>query len=151
MKTPTTPLVSILIPTYRRPALLKKAIASALNQDCQIEYEIIVVDNEQDKAIAAEVDNTVANYCSEKLFLHRNEYNLGAYGNWNRCVELAKGKWVTILNDDDILLPDFLTTVTPYIKEANSIIATRKLCLDQRQQLKRDQRIHVGVRGWHWQ
>ncbi|MFM7130671.1 MAG: glycosyltransferase, partial [bacterium] len=33
---------------------------------------------------------------------------LGLAGNWNRCVELASGEWITILHQDDLLLPGFI-------------------------------------------
>jgi len=38
---------------------------------------------------------------------HRNEKNLGIGGNWNRCLELAKTEFVTLLHADDVLLPSY--------------------------------------------
>jgi glycosyltransferase involved in cell wall biosynthesis len=38
----------------------------------------------------------------------RNERNLGAYGNHNRCLEIANGEWVKFLHGDDELLPECL-------------------------------------------
>jgi hypothetical protein len=43
---------------------------------------------------------------------YKNEFNIGLYGNWNKCLTLAKGKWITILNDDDLLENNFLTEVS---------------------------------------
>jgi cellulose synthase/poly-beta-1,6-N-acetylglucosamine synthase-like glycosyltransferase len=43
-----TPLITIAIPTYKRPDLLEEAINSALNQIDFIDYEVIVVDNDPD-------------------------------------------------------------------------------------------------------
>ena len=31
---------------------------------------------------------------------YKNEKNIGMYGNWNRCIELSNGEYLTILNDD---------------------------------------------------
>jgi len=103
-----TPLVSIMIPTYRRPALLREAIESALAQTTPIPFEVVVVDNDSDQELADEVDKAIASFGVHNLRLFRNQENIGMFGNWNRCIELARGKWLTILNDDDLLAPSFL-------------------------------------------
>ena len=41
-------VVSIMIPTYKRPSLLRKAIESALNQRTDTEYEVVVIDNDNE-------------------------------------------------------------------------------------------------------
>lgn len=41
------PKITIAIPTYKRPELLKEALDSAINQIGYTEYEIIVVDNDR--------------------------------------------------------------------------------------------------------
>lgn len=92
------------------PALLREAIASAINQDALIPMEDVVVDNETDPEMAAQVDEIVREFGAPNLRLFRNEQNLGMFGNWNRCVELARGQWLTILNDDDLLMPEFIRT-----------------------------------------
>lgn len=43
-----------------------------------------------------------------RLTYYKNEANLGLFGNWNRCIELAKGKWVCLLHSDDLLMPNYL-------------------------------------------
>ena len=43
------PLVSIVIPTFRRPDTLKDSITSALNQKNFDDYIVIVVDNENEE------------------------------------------------------------------------------------------------------
>lgn len=102
------PLVSIIIPTFRRPQLLRQAIDSAASQSCSVSYEIVVVDNEQDPAWTAAVDAICRASQASCIRLYRNRQNLGMFGNWNRGIELARGDWVTILSDDDVLLPAFI-------------------------------------------
>jgi len=104
------PLVSIIIPTFRRPELLRQAIDSAANQSCSVSYEIVVVDNEQDPVWVAAVDAICRASQANCIRLYRNGQNLGMFGNWNRGVELARGEWLTILSDDDVLLPTFIQT-----------------------------------------
>ena len=104
------PLVSIIIPTFKRPQFLREAVTSALSQVTDASFEVVVVDNDAEGFCAAEVDATIAEFRAPNLRLFRNDENIGMFGNWNRCFELARGRWVTILNDDDLLLPNFLAT-----------------------------------------
>jgi glycosyltransferase involved in cell wall biosynthesis len=106
-----TPKVSIMIPTYKRPELLKEAIESALNQKTNIRYEVVVVDNNNDQEQASAVNDLVKSFNAKNLDLYRNKQNIGMFGNWNRCFELSRAEWVSILNDDDLLGPDFLNVI----------------------------------------
>jgi glycosyltransferase involved in cell wall biosynthesis len=105
------PLLSITIPTYRRPTLLKEAIASAVRQATDIPYEIVVVDNDESGAGFTAIEDELAEITGVRLSYYVNSGNTGMFGNWNRCIELAKAPWVTILNDDDLLYPAFVQTI----------------------------------------
>ena len=97
------PLVSIMIPTYRRPFLLKETIESALCQQTDFPFEVVVVDNDS-AGFENDVTSDIVNgFGAQNLSLYRNENNLGMIGNWNRCIELARAEWLTILHDDDLL------------------------------------------------
>jgi len=98
-----TPLVSIMIPTYNRSHFLGEAIASALNQKTEIPFEVVIVDNGQDEDTVNKVNEIVASFNAPNLILYRNRENIGMFGNWNRCIELARSEYLTILNDDDKL------------------------------------------------
>lgn len=102
------PMVSIMIPTYLRPAFLRESVASALAQTTAIPFEVVVVDNDGEKTMANEVDAVLSSFAALNLRVFRNTTNIGLYGNWNRCIELARGSWVTILNDDDLLDQTFI-------------------------------------------
>ena len=41
----------------------------------------------------------------------RNSHNLGMFKNWDKCIDLANGKYISILSDDDLLAPNFLTNI----------------------------------------
>lgn len=108
------PELSIVIPTYKRLNLLREAISSALGQSTSVSYEIIVVDNCQEPEAGRQVEEMIRAFGSDRISLYRNDENIGMFGNWNRCIELAKGQWLTILNDDDRLESDWIQTVWRY-------------------------------------
>jgi glycosyltransferase involved in cell wall biosynthesis len=96
--------VSILIPTYRRPQLLRRAIASALSQDAPVAMEVVVGDDaDEGAAVASEFDDV-------RLRYQANPERLGMAGNWNRLCDVAHGDYLLLLNDDDRLLPGFVAT-----------------------------------------
>ena len=93
-------LVSICIPVFNMASCVRRAITSALAQTYS-KIEVIVVDNQSTDG-TYEVASSILD---PRLRVVRNETNLGAYGNHNRCLELAKGEWMKFLHGDDELLP----------------------------------------------
>lgn len=99
----SNPLVSVCIPTYKGSAFLAVAIDSVLNQSYQ-DFEIwILDDNSPDDTQAL-----VARYSDLRITYRRNARNLGPEGNWNRCLEVARGKYFKLLPHDDVLARDCL-------------------------------------------
>ena len=103
------PLFTIAIPTYNRVTLLRRAILSALAQDFDKPYEIIVVENPLEP-ISYPAESMLQEFAS-RITYYQNAQNIGGLGNWNRCLELASGKWVCLLHSDDELLPSYLSTM----------------------------------------
>ncbi|WP_320046299.1 glycosyltransferase family 2 protein [uncultured Ilyobacter sp.] len=132
------PALTIAIPTYKRPLLLKEALDSALNQIDYIDYEVIVVDNDSDSD--TETEKLIKSYNNPKLLYYKNEVNLGLVGNWNRCIELARGKWYSMLHDDDLLAETFLKEAVKVLdKNPNiSFLKVNNLILDERDLTKKD-------------
>ncbi len=116
---PVSPLVSIVIPTYKRTALLKAAIESALNQKNCPAFEVIIVDDNPERE--CDTEKLMKAVVDEKISYYKNAHNLGQIGNWNRCFELANGKWVVMLHDDDLLLEFFLHDCYSVINELPEI------------------------------
>ena len=129
----TRPVLSIMVPTFRRPELLREAITSAIKQVTRHSYEIVVVDNEQDADMARAVDAVVRSFSFPNIKLYRNRRNLGMFGNWNICLKLARAKWVMLLNDDDLLLEGFLSAIEDQVDTDAALIATQKIEFDKRQ------------------
>jgi glycosyltransferase involved in cell wall biosynthesis len=94
------PLVSVIIPTHNRARLVARAIESVLNQTYK-HLEIIVVDD-------ASTDNTkevIAGYDDPRISYLLNERNIKAPASRNRGIKIAKGQYISFLDDDDELLP----------------------------------------------
>jgi glycosyltransferase involved in cell wall biosynthesis len=90
------PLVSVIIPTRNRPALVLRAVRSALAQTFE-NIEVIVVidgpDRETEEALAAMVD--------ARLRLLSLPQRVGGSETRNLGVEMARGQWAAFLDDDD--------------------------------------------------
>jgi glycosyltransferase involved in cell wall biosynthesis len=109
------PSVSICIPTYNYRRYLANALDSVLAQDFG-DMEIVVVDNCSDDG----TDELVETYCrrDSRIVFHRNPRNLGMTANFNRALDLARGKYIKFLCADDILQRDCVGKMVD-ILEAN--------------------------------
>lgn len=93
--------VTVAIPSYNRPDLIKLAIESVINQS--VFPTLIIVDNHSSDNNFNELLLLVNNYEEYNISIYRNEENLEMFGNFNRCLELCNTEWITFLCDDDIL------------------------------------------------
>lgn len=101
------PIVTIGIPTYKRANTLKDAIESALNQNCNFSYSILVLDNNPERGDETEL--LMNDYSDQPaVSYYKNSENLGMGGNWNRIVSLSQSEWVVLLHDDDLIANSFL-------------------------------------------
>lgn len=117
----TSPFVTIAITTYKRYDLIVEAIESALAQVFDRPYEIIVLDNDPESTGCARLMQTVPALSTRNFRYFVNGENLGVFGNFNRCIRLARAEWLTILNDDDLLDPEYLKLMFAEIDRDPSI------------------------------
>jgi glycosyltransferase len=110
------PKYSICIPTYNRSDVVIKALESALNQEYK-DFEVLPVDNHSNNNHQNVIENYVNGAANNNVTYIRNQSNLGMFGNWNKCIAYAKGQYVTILSDDDLLAPNFLTNIDCVVEE----------------------------------
>lgn len=109
----TKTLVSVVVATYRRELELQRALASVAAQDYSC-FEIIVVDDNDDAAWNKKVDRVIEQFTAEfsdiRLKYIRNSPNLGSAKSRNAGIEAASGDYVCFLDDDDIYLPERIST-----------------------------------------
>lgn len=99
----STPLVSIIIPTYNYAKFVSFAIDSALAQT-HPELEVIVIDD-------GSTDNTaeiLSAYQQRIRVIHKQNAGLSAARNTG--ISEARGEWVVFLDADDILYPQMVET-----------------------------------------
>jgi glycosyltransferase involved in cell wall biosynthesis len=101
------PFLTIAIPTYKRPDLLAEAVRSALAQDLDRPFEVIVVDNDPQSVGHERLLKDVPEIAQANFRYLRNTHNIRDCGAFTRSIELARGEWLTILHDDDLLDPAF--------------------------------------------
>jgi len=99
------PLVSVVIPTYRRPLLVKRAVQSALAQTLS-QIEVIVVIDGPDEAEATRV--ALAAIDDPRLSLIELPINQGCCAARNAGITAAQSKWIAHLDDDDEWMPQKL-------------------------------------------
>jgi glycosyltransferase involved in cell wall biosynthesis len=96
------PLVSVVIPTHRRPTLVLRAVESVLKQSLS-QIEVIVVINGTDEA---ETQRSLATISDPRLKVIDLPYNCGSPSvPRNTGVEAAQADWIAHLDDDDEWLP----------------------------------------------
>ena len=84
--------VSIIIPTKNRPDLLKRALASVINQSYQ-DWELFII-NDSDTEVAI-------NSSDPRIQIIKNNNKSGANGARNTGINLARGEYIAFLDDDD--------------------------------------------------
>lgn len=112
------PFFSVVIPTFRRPKLLREAVESVLGQTCG-DFEVVVSDDEDPPGEAwamlqefSERDN--------RIRAVRNHGPRGQVHNTNNAIREATGVWIKPLHDDDILYPRCLESFFQCLRRPSS-------------------------------
>jgi glycosyltransferase involved in cell wall biosynthesis len=112
------PRVSVGIPAYNGETFIGAAVESVLAQTF-VNFELYIIDD-------ASTDRTldrVRRFSDPRLRIIRNETNIGQEGNFNRVLREARGEFVKLLPQDDVLHPDCLQKqVEVFDNPANSSV-----------------------------
>lgn len=118
-KSKKIPWITVVIPTYCRKEKLEEAIISLkIQKEVDFYWDIVIVDNEPYNGKKNETQLYVEKLNWDKVTYYRNEKNLNVGGNMNRGVYLARGTWVAMLHDDDLLIPDYFEKMEKRIHAA---------------------------------
>lgn len=120
------PFISYVIPVYKRADLLKKTLNSVIRQkNVNFDWNIVVVDNEAGGE--NDTERLIRELNCPRILYYRNQENIGVDGNYNRCIELANGKWVAMVHGDDLIMSDHLEKSAQYISEITGKKRDRQL------------------------
>jgi glycosyltransferase involved in cell wall biosynthesis len=141
---------SVIIPTYNRANYINQTIQTVLNQDYLGDYEIIVVDDG-----STDTTEEVVRYMGSPKIKYYKKTNEERAAARNFGIQKATGEYITFLDSDDILYPDYLKNATemiekyqnpPFFHLAYQIITPDGHILYKINQLKSDD-LKMFVRG----
>lgn len=96
--------VDVLFPYYGDVGLMKEAVNSVLAQTYR-DFRLVVVD---DGYPDDSIPGWFASLGDDRVEYERNEVNLGANGNYMKCLEKSANPLLTVMGADDVMLPNHL-------------------------------------------
>ncbi|QNI75113.1 glycosyltransferase [Synechococcus sp. MVIR-18-1] len=132
------PLVSIVVPTRDSPDLLRKCLATVINETKYPNWEMLIVDNGTINADALDILRSFSDDPRICVINEPGEFNYSALN--NKAVNKAKGEWLCLLNNDiEVLDEDWLNKmVSSAVQPGVSAVGARLLYPNKTIQ-------HVGV------
>lgn len=113
-----TDLVSVIMSVYNTPVQwLKEAVSSILNQTYK-NIELLIVDDNSDSDLFT--DNM---FLDTRIKIYRSGVNLGPGGARNRALSMAQGKYIAIMDSDDISMPNRIEEQVAFLTENKGIVA----------------------------
>jgi len=105
------PLVSVIMPAYNAEKYISEAIESIVSQSYGNWELIIVEDGSRDSTL-----EVIKSFKDERIILLENDFNRGIAYSTNRGIDRSQGKYIALLDDDDIALPKRLQLQVDYLE-----------------------------------
>ena len=105
------PLVSVIMPAYNAERYIGEAIESVLSQTYTNIELIIVEDCSTDGTL-----DVIRRYEDDRIILERNPVNRGIAFSTNRGIEISGGKYIALLDDDDVATADRIELQANYLE-----------------------------------
>jgi len=118
------PVVSVIMANYNGAAHIAEAVRSVLSQTLR-EIELIVCDDCSTDDSLARAEAEAAG--DPRLVLLKSEKNGGPGAARNRGLDAARGKWIAIVDNDDIILPERLACLVELAERDGADIAADDL------------------------
>lgn len=115
----TCPLVSVVICEHNTPQVFfEEAIRSVLEQTYK-NFEIIVIDDCSDSS-----NCTLPILSDQRIRIYKNNTNLGLAASRNKGISLSGGKYIAIMDTDDICSPDRLERQVDYMEKHLNVVCS---------------------------
>lgn len=111
------PLVSVVMPAYNVEKYVEEAVRSILDQTF-LDFEFIIVDD-------GSTDRTpeiLRSFFDSRIRLLFNETNEGNYPARNRGCRLARGKYIAVMDADDVAMPERLEVQVRFLEENPDVL-----------------------------
>lgn len=116
------PEISVIIPSYNHEKYIGTAIQSVLEQTYQ-DFEIVITDDgSSDKSI-----EVIQSFNDSRIKLHKFSLNQGASIATNHCITHSRGKYIAVLNSDDVFYSNKLKVQLEFLKDNPNIGAVFSL------------------------
>lgn len=105
--------ISVIMPVYNtKEVYLRAAIESVLAQTFQ-DYEFLILNDSPENK---NMQRIIASYSDDRIKYTENNVNLGIPQSYNRLVDMATGKYIAVMNHDDIMKPKRLSIQYNYME-----------------------------------
>lgn len=112
------PLISVIVPTYNQEKNIDRCLKSILTQSLRNLEVIIINDASTDKTL----DICLAWKKKDlRLQILTNDTNLGQGYSRNRALEIAQGKYITYIDSDNYILPNFFINALAILENNKDI------------------------------
>lgn len=117
-------LVSVIMPVYNMVEFVRAAIDSILQQTFS-SFEFIIIDDASDDG----TDHVVRSYEDSRIVFVRNCFNIGSYASRNKGMRRARGKYIAVMDADDIAMPERLMKQVDYLEAYPDMLAVGTDCM----------------------
>lgn len=122
------PDLSVVICTYNRAAMLRRALLTTVQQETAgFTYEVVVVDDGSTDNTRAVVEELAADVPVRYVL---EESRAGVATARNRGLKEARGRWIVFFDDDQLADPDWLVNLVAIAREHDAKVVGGALKLD---------------------
>lgn len=121
------PLISVVMTTFKRARVLtERCLPSILNQTYKNFEVVITADSRVDEtaALVSKIKDPRIRFFDMPEWEHypketKLRWFVGGVPSRNKAMELARGKWIAEIDDDDVFLPDHLELLLRFAQQGN--------------------------------
>jgi glycosyltransferase involved in cell wall biosynthesis len=121
--TNTIPETSVLLPSYNGADVLNVTLRNILRQS-YTDYELVINDDRSSDA----TEEIVRSFDDPRIRFARNDRNLGYPGNLEVCRQRARGRFLFLMGQDDILARDAMKQTIGVLSSDDDIGAVTRPC-----------------------
>ncbi|WP_279135588.1 glycosyltransferase [Parabacteroides johnsonii] len=116
--------VSVIMPVYNMAEFVKEAVESILWQTFS-DIEFIIIDDASDDSTSMIINS----YQDDRIVLCINDRNVGNYYSRNKGFQIAQGKYIAVMDADDVAMPDRLEKQFAYLEKHSEVLAVGSNCV----------------------